>query len=107
MTYKLGMSFLIDGHHFQRDGRNDSGGQRSLYPHPVPALFGMSDLQYSQRCASKGAKRSLMPWPGIPVTNNLDLSSAFTWAFKELEPIPQFKATAKLREFSRCCSGLP
>ena len=27
------------------------------------------------------------------------LSNAFTSAFKELEPIPQFKATAKLREF--------
>lgn len=27
------------------------------------------------------------------------LSNTFTSAFKELEPIPQFKATAKLREF--------
>jgi hypothetical protein len=27
------------------------------------------------------------------------LSNAFTFAFKELEPIPQFKATAKLGEF--------
>jgi hypothetical protein len=27
------------------------------------------------------------------------LSNAFTSAFKELDPIPQFKATAKLREF--------
>jgi len=27
------------------------------------------------------------------------LSKAFTSAFKELEPIPQFKATAKLGEF--------
>ena len=27
------------------------------------------------------------------------LSNAFTSAFKELEPIPQFKATAKLGEF--------
>jgi hypothetical protein len=27
------------------------------------------------------------------------LSNAFTCAFKELEPIPQFKATAKLGEF--------
>jgi len=27
------------------------------------------------------------------------LSNAFTPAFKELEPIPQFKATAKLGEF--------
>jgi len=27
------------------------------------------------------------------------LSNAFTSAFKELEPIPQFKATAKLSEF--------
>ncbi len=27
------------------------------------------------------------------------LSNAFTSAFKELDPVPQFKATAKLREF--------
>ena len=27
------------------------------------------------------------------------LSNAFTSAFQELDPIPQFKATAKLREF--------
>ena len=27
------------------------------------------------------------------------LSNAFTSAFKELEPIPQFRATAKLGEF--------
>jgi len=27
------------------------------------------------------------------------LSNAFTSAFKELEPIPQYKATAKLAEF--------
>jgi hypothetical protein len=27
------------------------------------------------------------------------LSNAFTSAFQELEPIPQFKATAKLGEF--------
>lgn len=27
------------------------------------------------------------------------LSNAFTSAFKELDPIPQFKATAKLSEF--------
>lgn len=27
------------------------------------------------------------------------LSNAFTSAFKELDPIPQFKATAKLDEF--------
>ncbi len=27
------------------------------------------------------------------------LSNAFTSAFKELDPIPQFKATAKLGEF--------
>lgn len=27
------------------------------------------------------------------------LSNAFTSAFKELEPIPQFKGTAKLSEF--------
>jgi hypothetical protein len=29
------------------------------------------------------------------------LSNAFTSAFKELEPIPQFKATARLGEFLR------
>jgi hypothetical protein len=27
------------------------------------------------------------------------LSNAFTSAFKELDPVPQFKATAKLGEF--------
>jgi len=27
------------------------------------------------------------------------LSNAFTWAFKELEPIPQYKATGKLAGF--------
>lgn len=33
-----------------------------------------------------------------------NLSNAFTSAFKELEPIPQFKATAKVGEFleARC-----
>jgi hypothetical protein len=30
------------------------------------------------------------------------LSNAFTSAFKELEPIPQFKATAQLGEFLEC-----
>jgi hypothetical protein len=28
-----------------------------------------------------------------------NLSNAFTSAFKELDPVPQFKATAKLGEF--------
>ena len=34
----------------------------------------------------------------------LSLSNAFTSAFKQLEPIPQFRATAKLKEFleTRC-----
>ena len=27
--------------------------------------------------------------------SNASLSNAFTWAFKELDPIPQYKATAK------------
>jgi len=31
---------------------------------------------------------------GISVANHLSLSNAFTSAFKELDPIPQFKATA-------------
>jgi hypothetical protein len=31
------------------------------------------------------------------------LSNAFSSAFKELEPIPQFKATAKLAEFLESC----
>jgi hypothetical protein len=31
--------------------------------------------------------------------NTYGLSNAFTSAFKELDPIPQFKATAKLGEF--------
>jgi len=29
------------------------------------------------------------------------LSNAFTSAFKKLDPVPQFKATAKLDEFSQ------
>ena len=32
------------------------------------------------------------------------LSNAFTSAFKELDPIPQFKATAKLGSFLRVLS---
>jgi hypothetical protein len=31
------------------------------------------------------------------------LSNAFTSAFKELDPVPQFKATAKLGEFLETC----
>ena len=31
--------------------------------------------------------------------NRVESSNAFTSAFKALEPIPQFKATAKLGEF--------
>jgi hypothetical protein len=31
------------------------------------------------------------------------LSNAFTSAFKELDPIPQFKATAKLGSFLESC----
>jgi hypothetical protein len=33
------------------------------------------------------------------------LSNAFTSAFKELEPIPQYKATAKLAGFLRAVSA--
>jgi hypothetical protein len=33
------------------------------------------------------------------------LSNAFTSAFKELDPIPQFKATAKLGEFLQLCGS--
>jgi hypothetical protein len=33
------------------------------------------------------------------------LSNAFTSAFKELEPIPQFKATAKLASFLELATG--
>jgi hypothetical protein len=35
------------------------------------------------------------------------LSNAFTSAFKELDPIPQFKATAKLASFLEVASGAP
>ena len=34
-----------------------------------------------------------------PATDPWSLSDAFTSAFKELDPIPQFKATAKLGAF--------
>ena len=33
------------------------------------------------------------------------LSNAFTSAFKELDPIPQFKATGRWRDFSRLRAG--
>jgi hypothetical protein len=33
------------------------------------------------------------------------LSNAFTSAFKELDPIPQFKATAKLGAFLEAVAG--
>ena len=33
------------------------------------------------------------------------LSNAFTSAFKELDPIPQFKATSKLGRIPRNCPG--
>jgi hypothetical protein len=36
---------------------------------------------------------------GVPVAHDPELSNAFTSAFKEFDPIPQFKATAKLGEF--------
>ena len=45
------------------------------------------DLYFEPRCEEF---RSRTIW---------SLSNAFTSAFKELEPIPQFKATAKLGEF--------
>jgi len=35
------------------------------------------------------------------------LSNAFTSAFKELEPIPQFKATARLASFLEVATGSP
>jgi hypothetical protein len=35
------------------------------------------------------------------------LSNAFTSAFKELDPIPQFKATAKLASFLELATGTP
>jgi hypothetical protein len=34
------------------------------------------------------------------------LSNAFTSAFKKLDPVPQFKATAKLGEFSEPVAGV-
>jgi len=37
---------------------------------------------------------------GIPTANDMwSLSKAFTSAFKDLHPIPQFKVTAKLGDF--------
>ena len=36
---------------------------------------------------------------GVPFADDLELSNAFTSAFKEPDPIPQFKTTAKLAEF--------
>jgi hypothetical protein len=36
---------------------------------------------------------------GVPVEDHLESANAFTSAFKELDPIPQFRATAKLGEF--------
>jgi hypothetical protein len=37
--------------------------------------------------------------PGVRVANHVELSNAFTSAFKKLDPVPQFKATAKLGGF--------
>ena len=55
------------------------------------------------------AAKSLLPdvhllyfepqYPEFSPRTMWSLSNAFTSAFKELEPIPQFKATAKLGEF--------
>ena len=39
------------------------------------------------------------PYPEFSTRTMWSLSNAFTSAFKELDPIPQFKATAKLGEF--------
>jgi len=38
-------------------------------------------------------------YPEFSTRTTWSLSNAFTSAFKELDPIPQFKATAKLGEF--------
>ena len=38
-------------------------------------------------------------YPEFAAKTMWSLSNAFTSAFKKLDPIPQFKATAKLREF--------
>jgi hypothetical protein len=38
-------------------------------------------------------------YEGFKLRTIWSLSNAFTSAFKELDPIPQFKATAKLGEF--------
>jgi len=56
-----------------------------------------------------GAPRSLVPevyrlyfepeYPEFSARTMWSLSNAFTSAFKRLDPIPQFKATAKLGEF--------
>ena len=55
------------------------------------------------------APKSLLPevhllyfdpeYPEFSPRTMWSLSNAFTSAFKKLDPVPQFKATAKLREF--------
>jgi hypothetical protein len=44
-------------------------------------------------------------YPEFLPRNFWSLSNAFTSAFKELDPIPQFKATAKLGEFLQECGS--
>jgi len=43
---------------------------------------------------------------GVPTPNDVSLSNAFTSAFKELDPIPQFRATAKLGRFLEAAPGV-
>jgi len=45
-------------------------------------------------------------YPEFSARTMWSLSNAFTSAFKRLDPIPQFKATAKLGEFSHPASGI-
>jgi hypothetical protein len=59
------------------------------------------------------APRSLLPdvhrlyfdpqYPDFAARTMWSLSNAFTSAFKKLDPVPQFKATAKLGEFLAKC----
>ena len=70
---------------------------------PVLALAQTAETEmYSGENATLAGRRETLSKPRyeqFSARTMWSLSNAFTSAFKELDPIPQFKATAKLGEF--------
>jgi hypothetical protein len=58
-----------------------------------------SDLEVPRRLAPWVHGGNTPQYPEFEPRTLWSLSNAFTSAFKELDPIPQFKATAKLGSF--------